>query len=85
MMAQYLGTIIEKTDNTLVIIPDVIKPGYIISCIIENDIMVAPRKDNNLSTEECTVMLFYDNWINTVFSNYKVGDKIGIDYEPITK
>lgn len=82
-MQQYTATIVEKTDNTLVLIPDIVRPGYIISNIIENNIIVAPRRDNNLSTEECTVMLFYNNWLNTVLKNYNIGDKIGIDYEQI--
>ena len=82
-MRQYTATIIEKTDNTLILIPDVVRPGYIISSIIEDDIMVSPRQDNNLSTEECAVMLFYDNWLNIVLGAYKIGDKIGIGYEQI--
>lgn len=82
-MRQYTATITEKTDNTLILIPDVVRPGYIISSIIEDDIMVSPRRDNNLSTEECAVMLFYDNWLNTVLEAYKIGDKIGIGYEQI--
>ena len=82
-MRQYTATITEKTDNTLILIPDVVRPGYIISSIIEDDIMVSPRRDNNLSTEECAVMLFYDNLINTVLEAYKIGDKIGIGYEQI--
>ena len=36
-MQQYTATIIEKTDNTLILIPDIVRPGYIISNIIEND------------------------------------------------
>ena len=82
-MRQYTATITEKTDNTLILIPDVVRPRYIISSIIEDDIMVSPRRDNNLSTEECVVMLFYDNWLNTVLGAYKIGDKIGIGYEQI--
>ena len=79
----YLDSITEKTDNTLILVSDIVRPGYIISHIIENDIIVSPRRDNNLSTEECTVMLFYDNWLNTVLGAYKIGDKIGIGYEQI--
>ena len=82
-MQQYTATIIEKTNNTLVLIPDIVRPGYIISNINENGIIVSPRRDNNLSTEECTVMLFYNNWLNTVLKSYNIGDKIGIDYEQI--
>ena len=82
-MQQYTATITEKTDNTLILVPDIIRPGYIISNIIENGIMVSPRRDNNLSTEECAVMLSYDNWLNTVLKEYNVGDKIGIEYEQI--
>lgn len=82
-MQQYTDTIVEKTDNILILIPDIVRPGYIISNIIENDIIVSPRRDNNLSTEECTVMLFYDNWPNTVLKAYNIGDKIGIAYEQI--
>ena len=82
-MRQYTATITEKTDNTLILIPDVVRPGYIISSIIENGIMVSPRRDNNLSTEECAVMLFYDNWLNTVLGAYKIGDIIGISYVQI--
>ena len=44
-MQQYTATIVEKTDNTLVLIPDIVRPGYIISNIIENNIIVAPRRD----------------------------------------
>lgn len=84
-MRQYTATITEKTDNTLILIPDIVRPGYIISHIIENGIMVSPRRDNNLSTEECAVMLFYDNWLNTVLGAYNIGDKIGIGYEQIKK
>ena len=84
-MRQYTATITEKTDNTLILVPDIVRPGYIISNIIENGIIVSPRRDNNLSTEECTVMLFYDNWLNTVLGAYNIGDKIGIGYEQIKK
>ena len=82
-MQQYTATIIEKTDNTLILVPDIVRPGYIISNIIENGVIVSPRRDNNLSTEEYTVMLFYDNWLNTVLGAYNIGDKIGIDYKQI--
>lgn len=82
-MRQYTATIIEKTDNTLTLIPDIVRPGYIISHIIENSIIVSPRRDNNPNTEECAVMLFYDNWLNTVLRAYNIGDKIGIGYEQI--
>ena len=84
-MEKYTATIVDKTDNTLVLVPDVIKSGYIINSLVENNIVVSPRIDNNLSTEECTVMLFYDNWLNTVLGNYHVGDKIGINYERINQ
>ena len=85
-MWQYTATITEKkTDNTLILVPDIVRSGYIISHIIENDVIVSSRRDNNLSTEECTVMLFYDNWLNTVLRAYNVGDKIGIEYEQIKK
>ena len=60
-MQQYTATIIEKTDNTLILIPDIVRPGYIISHIIENGVIVSPRRNNNLSTEEGAVMLFYNN------------------------
>ena len=84
-MWQYTATITEKTDNTLILVPDIVRPDYIISHIIENGVIVSPRRDNNLSTEGCTVMLFYDNWLNIVLGAYNVGDKIGIEYEQIKK
>lgn len=85
-MWQYTATITEKkTDNTLILVPDIVRSSYIISHIIENGVIVSPRRDNNLSTEECAVMLFYDNWLNTVLGSYNVGDKIGIEYEQIKK
>ena len=84
-MQQYTDNKKKKTDNTLILVPDIVRPGYIISHIIENGVIVSPRRDNNLSTEECAVMLFYDNWLNTVLGAYNVGDKIGIRYEQIKK
>lgn len=83
-MIKDFATITEKTDNTLVLVPDVVKPGYMIDAVCDEGAMVKPKDCNNLGSEGITVMIFYDNWCNTVLGAFNVGDKIGITYKKIT-
>lgn len=82
-MIRGTATIKEKTDLSLVLIPDLPRSGYAISCINEHGIIVSPRECNNVTSEGFTVMFFEDDWLNTVFEKYNVGDKIGIEYKQI--